>query len=234
VSFDFLNHHKKIALELSGGKDSVAVLYLLRDYLDKITVYWLNTGDAYPETVAVIEECKKLCPDFVEVKSNVGEWTTLNGFPSDVVPATGWQVHQPIPFEELKLVDSYVCCAYNRMIPLHERVLADGNTCIIRGQKDTDQHKAPVVSGEWHDGVQIIFPVADWTDEEVMNFLRASDAPIHPIYEVWNKGVECLHCTGHWAETSMQFLGRHAHALEFVDTVRITIKGMTAKRMALC
>ena len=46
--------HERVALELSGGKDSVACLYLLRHQLHKITVYWLNTGDAYPETLDVI------------------------------------------------------------------------------------------------------------------------------------------------------------------------------------
>ena len=234
MSFEFLAHHSKVALELSGGKDSVAVLYLLRDHLDKITVYWLNTGDAYPETVTLIDECKEICPNFVEVKSNVKDWTAVNGYPSDVVPSTGWQVHQPIKVGELKLVDAFTCCAHNIMMPLHERVLADGNTCIIRGQKKSDEYQAPIVSGEWHDGAQIIFPIADWTDEEVMNFLRAADAPIHPIYYGWHKGVECLHCTGHWKETSLRFLSRHQQACEFVVTVRDTIDTMVIKRMVSC
>jgi len=234
VSFEFIYRHEKIALELSGGKDSVAVLYLLRDVLDKITVYWLNTGDAYPETIEVIEECKKLCPHFVEVKSNVADWIVLNGFPSDVVPATGSQVHQLLKDGEIKLVDSFTCCAHNIMNPLHERVLDDGNTCIIRGQKDSDEHKAPIKSGQWHDGVQIIFPVADWTDDEVLNFLRSSGAPVHPVYDFSPHGVDCLHCTGWWEKTPMSFLSHHTHACEFVDTVRITIKDMVAKRMALC
>jgi 3'-phosphoadenosine 5'-phosphosulfate sulfotransferase (PAPS reductase)/FAD synthetase len=234
VSFEFLYHHKKIALELSGGKDSVAVLYLLRDVLDKITVYWLNTGDAYPETVAIIEECKKLCPHFVEVKSNVAEWTIRNGFPSDVVPATGWQVNRAIKDGELKVVDSFTCCAHNVMNPLHDRVVGDGNTCIIRGQKTADEYKAPIVSGEWHDGVQIIFPIAGWTDDEVMDFLRASNAPIHPVYDFSMGGVDCLHCTGWWDTTPVRFLSRHAQPHEFVTAVRGTVKEMVAKRMALC
>ena len=234
MSFEFLAYHKRIALELSGGKDSVAVLYLLRDILDRITVYWLNTGDPYPETVAIIEECKKICPHFVEVRSNVGEWTILNGFPSDVVPATGWQVHQPVKDGEIKLVDSFTCCAHNVMNPLHQRVLVDGNTCIIRGQKNSDEYKAPIISGEWHDGVQVIFPIVDWTDNEVLNFLAASNAPIHPVYEFSMHGVDCLHCTGWWDKTSMVFLNKHTLACEFVDGVRVTIKDIVSKRMASC
>jgi phosphoadenosine phosphosulfate reductase len=234
VSFEFLYHHKKIALELSGGKDSVAVLYLLRDVLDKITVYWLNTGDAYPETVKVIEECRKLCPNFVEVLSNVAEWTIFNGFPSDVVPATGWQVHQQVPIGEFKFADSFTCCAHNIMNPLHARVLADGNTCIIRGQKKSDEHQAPIISGEWYDGAQIIFPIANWTDDEVMNFLTASGAPIHPVYEFSKDGADCMHCTGWWGKTSMEFLSKHPPQHEFVVAVRNTLKSMVEKRMALC
>ena len=124
------------ALELSGGKDSVACLYLLRNRLDEITVYWLNTGDAYPETVDVINECRKIIPHFVEVQSDVLAWQTVNGVPSDVVPVTGEHVHLPLKEGEIRAVDHYTCCACNIMLPLHDKVVADGNTTIIRGQKN--------------------------------------------------------------------------------------------------
>ncbi len=43
--------HERIALECSGGRDSLALVHLLRPELDRITVFWLNTGAAIPQTV---------------------------------------------------------------------------------------------------------------------------------------------------------------------------------------
>ena len=52
---EYLDRHDKIALQFSGGKDSLAVLYLCKEWWNKITVVWLNTGSAFPETIAQME-----------------------------------------------------------------------------------------------------------------------------------------------------------------------------------
>ena len=61
-----LDKHKKIALQCSGGKDSLALLHLMWPFWDKLTVYWLDTGDSFPETeermasVAAQAECDRV------------------------------------------------------------------------------------------------------------------------------------------------------------------------------
>ena len=226
--------HERVALELSGGKDSVACLYLLRHQLHKITVYWLNTGDAYPETLDVIDECRKICHSFVEVRSDVQAWKRLNGIPSDVVPITGEHVHLAPKHGEIRCVDSYTCCAHNIMNPLHEKVIADGNTLIIRGQKVADEHKSPIRSGDWHDGVQVLFPIENWTDEEVMDYLRTEGAPIHPTYEHSPHGADCRHCTGWWSHTNIELLKRYPMSMGYVMSHRRIIREMVNSRMKLC
>jgi 3'-phosphoadenosine 5'-phosphosulfate sulfotransferase (PAPS reductase)/FAD synthetase len=223
------------ALELSGGKDSVACLYLLRDKLENITVYWLNTGDPYPETVAVIEKCKKIIPHFVEVKSDVIAWRSKHGVPSDVVPVTGTHVALPIPDGEMKVVDSYTCCAHNIMLPLHRRVVEDGNTTIIRGQRNAEFHKSPIRNGQRFDGIDFMFPIEDWSDEEVMSYLKEVGAPIHPAYTTGQHGADCLHCTGWWEHHNHELLAQHPKADVYVSEVRGVIKRMIDVRMAaLC
>lgn len=226
--------HRKVALELSGGKDSVAALYLLKEYLPIITVYWLNTGDNFPETLDVIAKCKEMCPNFVEINVDVRQWIARCGTPSDVVPVTGRQLHQPLKNGEIVTVESMMCCAHNIMLPLHSRVIQDGNTCVIRGQKECDTNKAPIKSGDWSDGVQFIFPVEDWTDEQVLDYLQRVEAPIHPVYAYSPYGADCMHCTGWWDKTSMEFLKRYPTAHKEVVAARETIKWMSMTRLERC
>lgn len=223
------------ALELSGGKDSVACLYLLRDRLDDVTVYWLNTGDNFPETVTVIEECKKIIPHFVEIRSDVVEWKNIHGQPSDVVPMTGEHVHLPHQPGEIRFVDSYTCCAMNIMLPLHERVAADGITIIIRGQKACDKHKSPIRNGQTVEGITFEFPLEQWTDEDVIVYLTEVGAPIHPAYTTGKHGADCMHCTGWWEHLNPEFLRKHPDSFHYVAVTHEIVKNMVTRRMVkLC
>jgi 3'-phosphoadenosine 5'-phosphosulfate sulfotransferase (PAPS reductase)/FAD synthetase len=52
-----IERHKpgKAVLQFSGGKDSLACLLLLRPWWDRLTVMWVNTGAAFPETLELME-----------------------------------------------------------------------------------------------------------------------------------------------------------------------------------
>ena len=59
---DIIERHDLIALQLSGGRDSIACLYLLKPYWDRLTVYWLDTGAAFPETVSLMQQVRDKPP----------------------------------------------------------------------------------------------------------------------------------------------------------------------------
>ena len=40
-----LDRHERIALQFSGGKDSLALWGLMRPHLDRVVVYHVDTGD---------------------------------------------------------------------------------------------------------------------------------------------------------------------------------------------
>ena len=219
-------------LELSGGKDSVACLYLLKDQLADITVVWLDTGDAYPETVRVIETCRKLCPNFKVIKSDVVAWIDRNGYPTDVLPADGRKVHLA---NSLPLSDKYDCCAANVMIPMHEAVLAMCPTEIIRGQKNVDGYKGPLRSGQVIDGVTYTYPIENWTDRDVFEFLEEQGAPIHACYSHSDHGVDCMHCTAWWDQNSLDYLSVVSEEVHRkVSHRRNNIRRMITDRLVLC
>ena len=88
--FSALDGHDRIALGFSGGKDSAAVLTMLREagLLDRVTVYHLDTGDLLPEMVAHVARMTAGLPRFEHIQTDVRGWQWQHGLPSDLVPHT--------------------------------------------------------------------------------------------------------------------------------------------------
>jgi phosphoadenosine phosphosulfate reductase len=205
---DILDRHRLVVLEFSGGKDSLACLYLLRNYLNKIAVLWLNTGDAAPETVEQMEGIKAWVPNFLEVRSNVVSFIKRNGYPSDVLSV--WDT----PFGNICRRDrsqvnlAIACCAANLWAPMHDIVKTYGFTLVIRGQRRAEEITSPIVSGHIEDGVEYLFPIEDWSEADVKDYLDALKVPLPANYGYFNSSMDCMHCTGYLSENygKLQYL----------------------------
>lgn len=205
--------NRRAGLQFSGGKDSLACLYLLRPFLKQITVYRLNTGDTLPETDEVVAAVRAWIPNFVEIKSDVRSWRAEHGMPSDLVPAHAHSIGMMYGMGEAKISNRFDCCFNNLMKPLHQQALADGVDLMIRGTKLSDTGVIPAEG--WHDGVEIWLPVRDFTHDDVFAFLRDAGAPVSPVYEFATSisAPECLGCTAWWDDRKGAYLkARHPEA----------------------
>lgn len=205
-------HEGQVALQFSGGRDSLAMLLLLWPHLERLTVYYTNSGDAYPETLALAHAVRANVPHFVEIAGAVQETRTRYGWSSDVLPAgSTWHFGKQHIKGHLPLIDRYDCCFLSIMHPMHERMKADGVTLIFRGQRDCDEPKSHVKNGETVDGLTIMYPIADWSTEQVNAFIRSKGVPLPPYYEAgMTSAPDCMHCTA-WLETKADKYLRTAH-----------------------
>lgn len=209
---EIIERHKRIALQFSGGKDSLACLYLMRPYWDRLTVYWLNTGSAYPETVQLAAEVRTMVPSFIEIEGRQPATVDEFGLPSDIVPASRTPIGLVVSGDHGTLIqDRYSCCLRSIMLPLHERMLADGITLIVRGQKEADRMKGILRSGEVENGVEHLFPLEDWSDRDVMDYLQREGAPIPRFYEVMDSAPDCMTCSAWWENGAAKYLKRYHH-----------------------
>jgi phosphoadenosine phosphosulfate reductase len=211
---------RKVALQLSGGKDSVACLYMLRPFLRKyITTYWLNTGDVIPETLAVLDELRTWVPNFVEICSDVKQWRIDNGMPSDLVPARSHAIGLMYGMSTTRISNRFDCCAANLMLPMHARAKQDGIDLIIRGTKLHDTGKVPFEG--WHDGLEVWLPLRDMTHDDVFRMLGVVGAPVSAVYK-FATGIsapECLGCTAWWDDKKAAYL-KAWHPVRFVEYKR--------------
>jgi phosphoadenosine phosphosulfate reductase len=192
-------------------------MYLLRPYWDQLTVYWVNTGAAFPETVAQMEGIRAMVPHFVEIAGRQPQVVASMGLPSDIVPAS----HTPIgrmsgdSTDGPLIQDRYTCCGNVMMMPMHQRMVEDGITLVIRGQKDVDALKSPIRSGDVLEGIEYWFPVQGWSTKQVMTYLQSQGAAIPRFYEMMDSAPDCVTCSAYWETGAAAYLKRYhpaAHA----------------------
>lgn len=209
-----ITRHQRIALQFSGGRDSLACLYLLRPYWDRLTVYWTNTGDPFPETQAIMAQVRGMVPHFVEIAGDQPGVVARYGLPSDIVPASATPIGVAGSGSAAPLIqDRYSCCARVFMLPMHQRMVDDGITLIIRGQKAADTLKSPLASGAVADGIELLFPIEGWSDRQVLAYLREQGAPIPRFYEMLDGAPDCMTCSAYWEHGVAAYLKRYHHGV---------------------
>lgn len=208
VDFTKIEAHANIALQFSGGKDSLAVAHLLRPYWDRLTFYHLDAGDLLPEISELVAKIEREVPRFVRVASNSREWAKENGEPSDLVPYTG-TIPSMMMGAPVRVSGRWDCCGHNLWLPMHERMLADGVTLVIRGTKACDMKKIPAVSGERNMGYELWLPIEDWSHAQVFAYLREIGEPICRVYESAVNAPECATCPAWWNESRASYLRKY-------------------------
>ena len=207
-----LARHERIALQVSGGRDSIACLYLLRPYWGRLTIYWCNTGAAFPETVSIMRQVRQMVPHFVEIDGRQPQVIAMHGLPSDIVPTARTRGGLAVSGQQAPMMqDRYDCCARTMMMPTQERMAADGVTLIIRGQRNADKLKSPLRSGAVVDGFELLFPIEDWSTREVMEYLHEQAAPVARFYEMMDSAPDCMTCSAWWENGAAGYLKRYHH-----------------------
>lgn len=208
--------HEHIAFEFSGGADSLAALYVMRPFWDRMTVYHGDAGDQFPEVKAIVERVSHDLP-ITLVYGDVQTYRQEVGMPSDVVPFDNTAVGRALSGRIIKIVSKMECCAANLMDPLHRHVVAAGNTLIVRGTRREEFKGEGYLSSGWTDGqVELLNPIEHWKQREVLRFLHDNDLPVPPFYEHgMRQAPECMGCTAWWGEGRMAYL-RQFHPAEAV------------------
>jgi len=224
---------RRVALQFSGGKDSLACLYLLRPFVERgLPVYWTHTGDTIPETLAIIEQVRQWIPDFRVIEADVLGWKAAHGLPSDIVTAQSTWMGRQYAMTDAALVGRFDCCWANLMQPMHERMLQDGVEVVIRGTKLADTGRVPAQGATEHYDVRL--PLVDWSHAQVFDYLEQVGAPRSAVYDSFRSisAPECLHCSAWWDDGKAAYLKQlHPDKLGQYQVSLQTIRTELARRM---
>lgn len=198
--------HERASLHFSGGKDSLAALFLLRPWWDRILVTWCNTGDAFPETVELVRRVKATVPHFREVRSYVKPHVEVFGWPVEALPVRHTEPADGGPRldrEKRPLMQFYrTCCHHNISAPLALADLENKATLAFTGRRLADSDGRPRVGpgATSLGGVELHEPLWEWTDADVWAFLEAEGVELPPHYRLAPEttSLDCMHCTAWW------------------------------------
>ena len=222
TTLEALRNSRRAVVQVSGGRDSRAMLELVAPYLrDTDFVVMLLTGDSPLETLAFAYELESRFENVVVLNSDSKTDRELNGHPSPVVLSD-----QPIFADVLQTRSQFDCCRANIMLPLHNFTLGLEPDLILRGQRLSDEHKNPIAHLGESDGITYVYPIANWSDEQVDLYL-ADRLP--DFYSKCSDAPDCMTCTGYWGRGYQDWLESEAPELAAArkERIRSVIQAIT-------
>jgi 3'-phosphoadenosine 5'-phosphosulfate sulfotransferase (PAPS reductase)/FAD synthetase len=191
----------KNAIQVSGGIDSLALLFHLRALWDDSIVMWGDTGAAYDDVIDLMDRIRRMVPHFLCVRSEQPELIAEWGHPVDVVPVSHTRLGELIFGKQPIVFQSYLdCCARARFQPLERAVRECGVQVVYRGARNDEHRRARIEHGQKNAaGVTHLFPLRDWSRERVFEYMRRTAPDFIPAYYAQGEKTsrDCWSCTAY-------------------------------------
>jgi phosphoadenosine phosphosulfate reductase len=177
--------HPKIALACSLQAEDVVILDMMSKIVNKPKVFVIDTGRLHQETYDLIDEIRQkydldlriYFPDYREIEEMVNKYGT-NLF------------YKSIKYRKM-------CCGIRKVNPLKRALegLDAWITGLRREQNFTRERIRKVEIDEVNGEIVKINPLADWSWEQVWEYIRRNNVPYNRLYDKGYKSIGCLPCT---------------------------------------
>ena len=176
---------QRVAISTSFQADSMVILDMAHRIDPSVRALTIDTGRLPKETYELIDRVRDhygvrvevLYPDATELSEMVSK-------------------HGVNPFYQsvsLRLL----CCQIRKVNPL-AHALEDMDAWISglrRGQSESRAKTSKIEMDRTHDGVIKINPLADWSHDQVWDYIRTNDVPYNELYDKGYTSIGCEPCT---------------------------------------
>ena len=176
----------RIAISTAFQIDGVALIDMAYDLDPTVSVFSADTGRLPGETYELIEQLRERYPGLrLELLS-----------PNAEEASRMVEKHGPNLFR--KQVDlRLLCCQIRKVRPLtrHLSGLDAWITGLRRDQWASRTNIRKVEIDHDHGAIVKLNPLAEWTEDEVWDYVRERDIPYHPLYDQGYTSIGCAPCT---------------------------------------
>jgi len=175
----------KVALASSFGAEDVVLIDLITKVAPGITIFTLDTGRLHEETYDVAEDIRDKYGINIKAyfpnKEKVEKLEREKGFFS---------------FRE-SIENRKECCGIRKVEPL-QRALSELDAWITGLRKEqvvtrTNIHKIEI--DEANNRIIKFNPLADWTQEQVWNYIKKNNVPYNDLHDKNFPSIGCAPCT---------------------------------------
>ncbi len=175
----------RVALSISFQVDGMVILDMAQRMGLGLRVMTIDTGRLPEQTYDLIDRVRDHYGIEVEVyhpdESELEDMTTSYGMNP---------FYKSVPLRML-------CCEIRKVNPLN-RALADLDAWItgVRRGHAASRSGAQKIGIDWqHKGIVKINPLADWTEDDVWEYIRDNDVPYNRLYDAGYTSIGCAPCT---------------------------------------
>ena len=176
----------RLALSTAFQEGDVALIDMAYAIDPSVRVFSIDTGRLPQETFDLIEQLRER------------------------YPGLGLELLSPDARQVQRLVDRHgpnlfcrsvekrlLCCNVRKVQPL-TRALAGLDAWVTGLRRDQWASRSDIRKVEIdhdHGAIVKLNPLAEWTEDEVWDYLRENDVPAHPLYEQGYTSIGCAPCT---------------------------------------
>ncbi len=177
--------HPRLAISAAGGVDGMAIIDMASRIDPDVRVFTLDTGRLPAETYALFEK----------VRERYGIKVEFEYPDTEAVSALVGTEGPNLMYRSVDL--RIACCEIRKVDPL-KRKLATLDAWVSglrREQWRTRTNIAKVELDRDHGGIVKLNPLADWTVDEVWDYVRTNEVPYHELFDHGYTSIGCAPCT---------------------------------------
>ena len=171
----------------SFGAQSAVMLHLVTRQKPDIPVVLIDTGYLFPETYAFVDELTE------RLNLNLTVYRPeLSGAWQEARYGKRWE-------DGLAGLDAYN--QDNKVAPMQRAIEELGVGTWFSGLRRNQSIERQAIPFVENSGDRFkVYPIADWTDRDVYNYLKKHDLPYHPLWEKGYVSIGDIHTTRSLAE----------------------------------